>query len=387
MSLPLDELKAIVFLNALTLNRPAQRRNVIALLGQGLTPRQVLAGYGNGKGENENLRNEWRHGWDAEREIESCEVKGIQIVTCLDEDYPMLLKEIEDPPLLIYMRGTLEKTDESALAIVGTRHPSLYGISQAKRFGKELAEMGLTIVSGFARGVDQIAHEAALQVPYGRTLAVLGCGIDVDYPRDSRDLFARVEERGAILSECPLGMLPRAENFPQRNRIIAGLSQGVLVVEAALRSGALITAHSAADEGRDVFAIPGPVHHLTSRGTNRLIKEGASLVESPTEVFEILSLGMRFRRGRPQPKGEEKTQKATTSEVSTSQQEEGDTVQKREKDEILRLLDSAPLSGEELLCQANIPPAQAASLITQLELAGCIHRQPDGRFSKRKSVI
>ena len=227
--------------------------------------------------------------FDPQKELSLCWQKGVSLCSILEDAYPALLREIADPPLVLYMKGRFELNDENALAVVGTRHPSFYGRTQAKRFAGELASKGVTIVSGLARGIDQAAHEAALDVPYGRTIAVLGCGIDIVYPKEHVKLFERISQKGVLISEYAIGTPPLAENFPRRNRIISGLGHGVLVVEAHSRSGSLITAHEALDQGREVFSIPGPVDQLTSRGTHQLIKEGAVLAESQEEVFEALS--------------------------------------------------------------------------------------------------
>jgi DNA processing protein len=231
--------------------------------------------------------------FSAEKEIELCAQKGIDFLLYSDGDYPAILKEIADPPLLLYKKGTLIESDRNAIAIVGTRHPSFYGRTQAKRFAQELAARGLTIVSGLARGIDQVAHNGALYTSYGRTIAVMGCGLDVIYPRENENLLQRILERGAVLSEYPLGTPPLPENFPRRNRILSGLSYATFVVEAHSRSGSLITAHQAVEQGREVFALPGPVDQLTSCGTHQLIKEGAYLVETPEDI--LLALADRLK--------------------------------------------------------------------------------------------
>jgi DNA processing protein len=192
--------------------------------------------------------------FSAEKEIALCAQKGIDFLLYSDKDYPAMLKEVADPPLLLYQKGTLIEHDRNAIAIVGTRHPSFYGRTQAKRFAQELAAKGLTIVSGLARGIDQVAHDGALHISYGRTIAVMGCGLDVIYPKEHEDLFGRISDRGVVLSEYPLGTPPLPENFPRRNRILSGLSYTTFVVEAHSRSGSLITAHQAVEQGREVFA-------------------------------------------------------------------------------------------------------------------------------------
>ena len=321
--------------------------------------------------------------FDPGKEIEGCEKLGVRLLTWFDSDYPRLLKEIHDPPLVLYSAGHFEESDEAAVAVVGTRHPGFYGMTQAKKFSRELAAAGITIVSGFAKGIDQAAHEAALSVRYGRTVAVLGCGLDVEYPRGSRKLFETVKERGAVISEYPLGTAPRAENFPRRNRIISGLALGVLVVEAHIRSGSLITAHQAAEQGRDVFAIPGPVDQLGSAGTHLLIKEGAALVEKPFDILE--SLAPQIATVFVAPAAVPKNQDGPTESARTAKPEGGDPgrTEDQESDSILailRALSEGPLSYEELAVQSGVSAAAFVSSLTILELKRRIRKSPDGRF-------
>ncbi len=214
---------------------------------------------------------------------------GVQVTTPTDLSYPSLLSEIPAPPPVLYYRGEILETDRTAVAIVGTRRVTPYGREIAARLSGDLARAGVTIVSGLARGVDGVAHQAALDAG-GRTLAVLGSGINRIYPPEHRNLAARVAEQGAILSDYLPDTPPDGVNFPPRNRIISGLSLGVVVIEAPDRSGALITVDFAADQGRDVFAVPGPVSASNSTGTNRLIREGARLVRSADDVLEDLQI-------------------------------------------------------------------------------------------------
>lgn len=220
---------------------------------QGLSPSEILERIESGENQSwKDSLKETRRIFDPEKETSRTEEQGIELIPFGDSRYPSLLKETADPPFLLYCKGALLESDEAAVAIVGSRHPSLYGLEQARRFGEKLARSGLTIISGFARGIDRSAHEGALAVSYGRTIAVLGSGLDVTYPREHASLYEEIAERGALVSEFALGTPPLAENFPKRNRIIAGLSLGVLVVEAHSRSGSLITAHLAADEASAV---------------------------------------------------------------------------------------------------------------------------------------
>ncbi|AAR35923.1 DNA-processing protein DprA [Geobacter sulfurreducens] len=222
----------------------------------------------------------------AESECERVRRAGVRIVTIRDPDYPPLLLQIADPPPYLYVKGDPTGL-EPAVAVVGSRRATVYGRTVTARLAEDLARRGVAVVSGMARGIDTAAHQGAL-AGEGRTVGVLGCGIDVVYPPENRALFARVADRGALVSEFPLGMGPLAENFPRRNRIISGMCRGVLVVEAAERSGSLITAQMALDQGRDVFAIPGNITSSGSSGTNRLIREGAKLVAGVEDILEEL---------------------------------------------------------------------------------------------------
>jgi len=204
-----------------------------------------------------------------------------------DVRYPPLLRNIPDPPTILHVEGALEPMDSLAVAIVGSRHATLYGIRVARMLAEELSLLGFTIVSGMARGIDRVAHEGAL-ASGGRTLAVLGCGLDVAYPSGHTELRAQVAAAGAVLTEFPLGSPPLAANFPRRNRILSGLSLGVVVVEAAEGSGSLITARLAAEQGREVFAVPGLIDAPTSRGTHALLKQGAKLTETVDDILEEL---------------------------------------------------------------------------------------------------
>ena len=222
-----------------------------------------------------------------ERELNAIERGCIEVRSVLDPTYPRRLKMIADPPPLLYITGTLTEQDELAVAIVGARRATAAGRVMTEELSHDLAALGVTVVSGLARGVDAAAHRGALAAQ-GRTIAVLGCGIDQTYPPEHERLRRQIEERGAILSEVPVGAPPHSHHFPRRNRIISGLSLGVIVTEAAINSGSLITARLAAEQGREVFAVPGFVKEATSRGTNALLKEGAALIEHAQDVIDAV---------------------------------------------------------------------------------------------------
>ena len=214
-----------------------------------------------------------------------CDRQGVRLISYQDADYPQSLLQIADPPLVLYVKGVLPPAGY-ALAVVGSRECTEYGKKAAKLFTKDLAARNIPIISGGARGIDTEAHEACLSVG-GKTVAVLGCGVDIAYPEENAGLFERiVRSGGAVISEYAPGMRPLAKNFPARNRIIVGLSQGVLVAEAKLKSGAIITANIAADEGRDVYCVPGNIFDATSKGCHELIRTGAKLVDTPQDILE-----------------------------------------------------------------------------------------------------
>ncbi|MBN1260615.1 MAG: DNA-processing protein DprA [Anaerolineae bacterium] len=220
---------------------------------------------------------------------ENVAAAGVTVLTWESPNYPYLLSQIPDPPPVLFVKGSLTPADEWAIGMVGTRKATKYGREVARQLALDLARNGVTVISGLARGIDGIAHYNALEAG-GRTLAVLGCGVDVVYPPEHRALAASIEKNGALISDYPLGTRPEACNFPPRNRIISGLSLGVLVVEAGLTSGALITADFAADQGREVFAVPGSILSSTSSGCNRLLRDGAHVVTEARDILEVLHL-------------------------------------------------------------------------------------------------
>ncbi|MDD4859350.1 MAG: DNA-processing protein DprA [Dehalococcoidales bacterium] len=232
---------------------------------------------------------DWRGKIDLDTEMEKLDRHGVKAITFHDPSYPARLKEIYDYPPLIYLRGELLPQDEWCIAVVGTRRATVYGRQVADEIVTDLVNNKLTIVSGLAKGIDTVAHQSALAAG-GRTIAVFGCGLDIVYPAENSDLARRIMEHGALISEYPLGAKPRAENFPRRNRILSGMSLGILVVEADESSGAIITANLALEQNREVFAIPGSILSPASRGTNHLIQEGAKLVRSYTDILEELNL-------------------------------------------------------------------------------------------------
>lgn len=287
---------------------------------------------------------------------------GLQLVTAFDPEYPQALREIADPPFLLYALGRIDRLRLPAVSIVGSRDASRYGRDVAFRLARELSDAGVAVVSGFARGIDAAAHEAALESP-GGTIAVLGCGIDVEYPREHRRLRERLAETGLLLSEYHPGTEPRPQNFPIRNRIIAGLSSGVVVVEASRRSGSLITARLAADFGRDVFAVPGSIFSETSAGTHELLRDGAILCRGAEDVLSELFPSV----GPPQRVAAARA--ALAVELSP---------------EARRLLDALAreesLSADELAEALELPAATVLAGLFELEGAGLAVPDEGGRY-------
>jgi DNA processing protein len=297
----------------------------------------------------------------AELECETVAKHQVRIVDFLAAEYPKILLQIADPPPYLYVKGRLLGV-ETAVAIVGSRRASTYGLMTTERLAGELAMNKVAVVSGMARGVDTAAHRGALKAG-GRSIGVLGCGIDVIYPPENRPLFKEMEEKGALISEFPMGTIPLAENFPRRNRIISGVSQGVLVVEAVQNSGSLITARYALDQGREIFAIPGNINSSNSRGTNLLIKQGAKLVEEVGDILEELHL----------PKSAE-GQAATPTDFSLTPQEAG----------IFTLLAESPLHMDDIIVRSELTVSDLSAILLRLELKGAIVQLPGKYFCLSK---
>jgi len=285
------------------------------------------------------------------KEWERARDMGVELISISDPRYPSNLREIYDPPLVLYVKGELKQQDKNAVAVVGSRRCSPYGREFARRLASCLAEAGVTVVSGLARGIDTEAHLGALEA--GRTIAVLGSGMDRIYPPENYRLAQRIASSGAVLSEFPLGTPPERWNFPVRNRVISGLSLGVVVVEASAKSGALITARLALEQGRTVFAVPGVVGSLFSQGTHRLIKEGAKLVEGPEDVLEEIMPQLEFpERGKP--------------------------LQGFSPDEemVLEILREGPKHVDELLRILKLEASSLNPLLMGLELKGIVKQLP-----------
>jgi DNA processing protein len=287
---------------------------------------------------------------------------GFDLLTWEDRVFPAQLLEIASPPIVLYRWGTLEREDRHAVALVGTRRPTVYGQAVARDLATALAVHGITVISGLARGIDSIAHRAALDAG-GRTLAILGSGLDEIYPPEHRNLAQEIAGQGALLTEFPLGTRPEAGNFPVRNRIVAGLARAVVVVEAGEASGALITAEFAADQGRDVFAVPGSIYSRASRGTNRLLLSGATPLTSPEDVLEAL----RVPSALPL---EEEASISLGGELEM---------------QLAGLLSDDPVHADDLVARTRRTPSEVMAALAMLELQGravqvggmnyvCVHR-------------
>ncbi|RMH60808.1 MAG: DNA-protecting protein DprA [Calditrichaeota bacterium] len=284
---------------------------------------------------------------------------GARLIHYWDSTYPSSLKSIFDPPVLLFAEGDVTLMDTAAIGVVGTRNPSIYGREVTRRFSEALAETGLTIVSGFARGVDTLAHKAAIRKG-GKTIAVLGNGLDVVYPKENRSLLADMRRDGLRISEYPFGTQPDSGNFPKRNRIISGLSLGVLVVEAGAKSGALLTALYALDQNRDIFAIPGAITSPNSVGTNNLIKQGAKLVQKVDDILEEL-------QGRLQPVKE------------TSRPE---PVLQGKAKQIYDVLEEGALHIDQIALRCQLAPSETLTVLLMMELDGHV-RQMAGKMFVR----
>lgn len=284
-----------------------------------------------------------------------------RIITLGDDHYPRLLLDIPDPPVLLYVKGSPEVLNRPSVAVVGSRQATQQGMENAYAMSLALAHAGITIVSGLAMGIDAAAHRGGLDGGAG-TVAVVGTGLDIVYPSRNRDLAHSIAANGAIVSEYPLGTPPRPDNFPRRNRLISGMSRGCLVVEAAISSGSLITARTAADQGREVFAVPGSIHSPVAKGCHSLIKQGAKLVESAQDVLEELRID---------------------STAPSDKRAHGFTPEEdAESSFLLAHLGHDPCDAEILANRSNRPIAEVAAELSKLELKGLVESLPGARYQR-----
>lgn len=311
----------------------------------------------------EKVLKDWRDTraqFDVDAELRQVANQGFRLYCFTDPDYPALLKKIADPPPVLYCRGHFEYGDDVAVAVVGTRNPTPLGAFHGKELASQLSAQGLTIVSGMARGIDSEAHRGALEGG-GRTIAVLGSGLDVCYPRENRELMDKIAARGGVISEFPLGTQPLAKNFPARNRIISGLSLGVVVVEATDDSGSLITAEFALEQGRDVFAMPGNIDNEGSKGPHKLIRQGAKLVETYRDILDDLALPYLAM---------EEIRSAGTEGLTPAEAQ------------VYQNLTREPVHIDGITRATGLGTAQVNSVLIQLELKGLVKNFPGQLYLK-----
>jgi len=299
----------------------------------------------------------------ADNQLSLIEKHKIKVITYWDKEYPAILKKIYDPPILLYIKGSFWEENDNGIGVVGTRTASQYGKWVAERFGGDLARVGVTVISGMARGIDTYAHRGAIKGG-GKTVAVLGCGVDIVYPPENQKLYEQIAENGAVISEFPIGTGPVGAYFPRRNRIISGLSLGTVVVEAGKKSGALITAYIALDQGREVFAVPGSIRNFRSRGTHKLIKEGAKLVENVEDILDEI----------PELKVERK-----------KKEKQGDFLKLlSDKEQMLwRVLSEEPLHIDKIASDAKMETSEALALLLSLELKNFVKQLSGMMFVRR----
>ena len=362
----MDSREALVALNLLPDIGPVRVRNLLSRFG---SAQAVLAatqadlsqvdkvGF---KAANNIIR--WRELIDLDGELRRIDQFGANIVTTDDSEYPALLRQIYDPPLVLYVRGTLRPEDAYAIAMVGTRQSTLYGRQTAERLARQLAASGVTVVSGGARGIDSASHEGALQSG-GRTIAVLGTGLDIVYPAENVKLYQRIAEQGAVLTQFPFGRKGDKQSFPIRNRIVAGMTQGTAVVEANRASGALITANFATEYGRTVYAVPGRVDSPRSAGCHDLIKDGAQLCESAEDVL---------------------TEFAHLQAIEPEEPEIPMPTLSHPEQQVFHVLTHEEMQQDEIIRRSELPAAQVSVILLQLEMKKLVQQHPGRLFSRAR---
>lgn len=318
----------------------------------------------------------------AEEELMAAEIKGVKLITVKDKEYPYNLRQIEDCPPLLYALGNLDLLkNDNMLAVVGSRNASLSAIKLAEHLSETVAQNNIVVVSGMARGIDAAAHRGALSAK-GGTIAVLGTGIDVIYPKENEGLYKELSHNALILSEYPFHTKPQVSNFPRRNRIVSGLSKGVLVIEAGIQSGSLITAHQALEQGRDVYAVPGAPYEGRAAGCNKLLKEGAVLVDTAEDILN----NFNFSPVKFVSKQAKEAESADLFEYSLdNKQNNSDSAEQIKEDKYSKLLSLISESGEEidaLIRAFSRPTEEVLTMIMELELEGKILRLPGNKIAK-----
>jgi len=314
-----------------------------------------------------------------EKELEFADRTGVSIVTSQDPLYPSQLLSTYDYPAFLYVKGHL-KEDDINVAVVGSRTASTYGKFTTERLCRELVLRGITVISGLARGIDSAAHRGALSGK-GRTIAVLGCGLDVVYPPENEKLFTEISLQGALISEFPFGTPPNAPNFPARNRIISGISLGVVVVEASEKSGSLITARIALEQGREVFAVPGSIDSSGSRGTNKLIKQGAKLIENVEDILEEI-LPQVTRAPKLVKPDQRQKQPDDQQKILTSSP---DLVLKETEKTVWQVLSQKPVHIDQIITSTGLTAHEVHVILLNLELQGLIEQKPGKTYMRKES--
>jgi DNA processing protein len=314
-----------------------------------------------------------------EKELECADKTGVSIVTSQDPLYPSQLLSTYDYPTFLYVKGHL-KEDDVNVAVVGSRTASTYGKFTTERLCRELVLRGITVISGLARGIDSAAHRGALSGK-GRTIAVLGCGLDVVYPPENEKLFTEISLQGALISEFPFGTPPNAPNFPARNRIISGISLGVVVVEASEKSGSLITARIALEQGREVFAVPGSIDSSGSRGTNKLIKQGAKLIENVEDILEEI-LPQVTRAPKLVKPDQRQKQPDDQQKILTSSP---DLVLKETEKTVWQVLSQKPVHIDQIITSTGLTAHEVLVILLNLELQGLIEQKPGKTYMRKES--
>ncbi len=354
-------LQGLLGLYSVPLVGPTKLRKLISVLGSpeavlNASYRQLVRIEGIDQKTAERIK-QGADGYFVQKQLSKIEEHGVRVLTYWDDLYPERLKKIYDPPAFLFYKGNLEILANIAIAVVGTRSPTNYGRLITEKFAAVLAQNNFCIISGFARGIDTIAHKTALK-NNAPTIAVLGNGLDVVYPPENRELFEEITQRGLVLTEYAMGTRPDAGNFPKRNRIISGISAGVLITEAGAKSGALLTALYANDQNREVFVAPGPILSPKSMGCNKLIKEGATLVQSPEEIMDELAPQLELSRNKEPKK---------IPELQGSLKK------------IYETLSAEPLHVDQIAIKTQLSPAETLSGLLTLELMGLI-RQMAGKM-------
>ena len=305
---------------------------------------------------------------EAEREMDALDKLGGTFITRAQENYPTLLAQVEDAPPVLSVLGHAHLLKKRTIAIVGARNASLNGKNFARRIAAELGAAGLLVASGMARGLDAAAHEGAMD---SGTVAILGGGVGVIYPRENETLYHEIKARGTILSEVPLGTKPHARHFPRRNRIISGMARGAVIVEASLKSGSLITARMALEQGREVFAVPGSPSDPRAAGCNKLIKDGANLIQNIEDILDVLNPIFSSPLAEPNPLSFQQKHPPTPDERETD----------KARVELQEMLSPSPVTVDELVRNCQFSPATVSLVLLELELAGRLERHPGNRVS------